>query len=159
MTTFNLIDLSECMSVLEFISTIRFGHKPYYNNRTTISTKRWFVTLRRRLNGVKGENSIKYVINVMDSCFSYYKEGTADKRLKEYLVDSLDGFGNLIETYSDQEIVMNGYRSCKAKALLLIRRINSDTTKQRGFFDLTNVSFGNFPNEKKSEKKSEKRIE
>ena len=66
------LSIERCITELNFISSIKKGHKPLYNNKTTIEKSSWFVTLKRRWNGEKGENGIFHVNNVMSSCDLMY---------------------------------------------------------------------------------------
>ena len=122
--------VSECISELEFISTIPKNHKPCYNSKTTISTSGWFVTLKRRWNNEKGEEGVLYVKKLLDSCDDIYHmcyevESDDIQDLTNALGSSVLGFDNLIDTYSDQPKVKDDYIECKNKVLSILENIKS----------------------------------
>jgi len=139
-------ELSKCIETLEFISKIPENHKPYYSSKTTIAKDAWFATTRRRLGGEKGENGIVHVNKILDSCDYHYRmclqainsEENKDtnletlRKIKRTLDESIKGFDNLINTYSDQSEVHNDYIKCKSKTNSIsnnifnaIKKINS----------------------------------
>ncbi len=137
----NLMNLDSCISKLNFIGTIPENTKPCYNTDTLISKNAWFVRIRRRWAGEEGEEGIKYVAKVLDSCDLNYRmcleDNLGDKNitsndhipnlssLRTALRNSMIGFDNLINTYSDQKKVVDGYMEIKTKILILINNINT----------------------------------
>ena len=57
--------IEDCISLLDFVSTIPSGHKPCYKTKTTVSKDAWFVTFKRRWNGEKGEYGIDHINKVL----------------------------------------------------------------------------------------------
>ena len=154
------IDLSECISVLNFISTIEPNYKPCYKTKSVISKDAWWVTIRRRWNSEKGEEGILYVDKIMCSCDSQYHmclENT-EKNIDELyssLKKSISGFSNLVSTYNDQKDVSDSYNNLKDKVLKLMTDIkppkpvkkkpilisvSTDTLKSK-FFTTGNIKF------------------
>ena len=148
----NLMQWEECISNLEFITSIPKGHKPCYNTQTTISKDSWFTTVRRRWGGEKGEYGIIHVNKVLGSCDHHYRmclkklgNLTLDDQLNtEYsnvtmtiqqlhtaLTNPLEGFSNLILTYKDQKEIFNNYIECKNKVIFLIGLIDEYFIEQR----------------------------
>jgi hypothetical protein len=136
-------NLSECISVLNFIATIPENHKPCYGSKTTISKSGWFVKIRRRMNYEKGEDGVKYINDVLDSCDQHYRMchdnmSIPDKDmdmdidtcniydLSDALTISISGFNNLIITYNDQKRVSRGYEKCKSRVEGLIADMDND---------------------------------
>lgn len=125
------ITYNECIDILIFISTIKPNDKPCYNTKTTIHKNAWFATLQRRWGGEKGEKGIVYINNVLDSCDKYYrmclnKSGFNNNDiLLSALYDSLKGFDNLINTYSDQKTVADSYKNCKDKIIKFLSEVNN----------------------------------
>ena len=126
--------LEKTISVLNFIGNIPKNHKPCYNSLTTVDKNSWFVTWKRRWNGEKGEKGIKYILKVLDSCDLYYRMCVNNWRccnvellqqLSQSLKDSVKGFDNLIETYSDQGNVKQDYIKCKETSIFLYTNINN----------------------------------
>lgn len=117
----------ELIIELKFISKIPENHKPCFNSFTTIDKSSWFVTIKRRLSGEKGESGVKRVNDILNSCDSIYRMcNQINTKIKlteqEYLefedslnllVDnlslSLNGLNNLVETYKDQKHISNSY--------------------------------------------------
>lgn len=139
MSSKNLINIDNCISELDFISSIPKNHKPCYRSKTTVSTKGWFVTAKRRWNGEKGEYGVVYVNKVLDDCETYYRTcilgSVGDNydrdnnpilsRLLETLRNSVVGFDNLIDTYDDQRSVSNDYQLIKDRVNDLIKKLNN----------------------------------
>lgn len=146
-------NLSECIKILEFITNIPKNHKPCYNSMTTISKDAWFTTVRRRWGGEKGEYGIIYISKILDSCDHHYRmclqsslscenktEGIETlKRLKEVLLGSINGFDNLIDTYSDQTNVSNDYKQIKSRIDFMINGITHDIKQIGTIYDRPNT--------------------
>ena len=141
--------IRNCIVVLDFISKIPKGHKPCYKTKTTIPKDSWFVTIKRRWNGEKGEYGVEYVSEILNEC-DYLIDSediSALTRLSRSLLKSLDGFNNLIETYNDQPGVENSYKECKEMVDKLIDHINETENKKnsvktvKSFFSASNVKF------------------
>lgn len=156
--SFNNIDISEYISILNFISSIPKNHKPCYNSKTTISKSEWFVSIKRRWSSEKGENGILHVNKMLDyfdsMCFDINFDNC--KTISIALYNSIIGFDNLIETYNDQETVSKDYIKCKEKALSIynniINKINNNNCQlvtvsmsknsiKSKFFNSNNITF------------------
>lgn len=137
--------INQCIDILKFISTIKPNHKPYYHTKTSISINSWFVTIKRRLNGEKGENGVDFFKNIIESCYHHYNicleisEINILKDLKYHLIKSIDGIDNLIDTYNDQTYISNEYNHCKKQVKNLIGKI--EKTNKKSFFTTSNVNF------------------
>ncbi len=147
--------IDDCISELDFISSIPSKHKPCYKTKTTITKGGWFVTIRRRWNGEMGEYGIIHVNKVLGSCDLHYrmcldklvadKNYQPDKNYKESmkklsaaLKKSIIGFNNLIETYNDQEQI--DYKTCKTKAVELSGKIDQYFERQKLIVNRDNES-------------------
>lgn len=147
--------IKNCISVLDFICTIPKNHKPCYKTKTTIPKDSWFVTIKRRWNGEKGEYGVEYINEILNQCDLYYRFCLDNQsniedltRLSKLLSQSLSGFDNLIETYNDQLIVEKSYKECKEMVKKLINDIseieNSKIASKPikiNFFTANNVKF------------------
>ena len=128
-----LLGIEDCISELEFISSVPKGHKPCYKTKTTVSAEGWFVTIRRRWNKEMGEYGIVHVNKVLSSCDLHYRmcignlgsSGNLEglKELSDALTKSISGFDNLIETYKDQKKVSDDYNICKKTVIDLSKTI------------------------------------
>ena len=129
------VSITECISEMEFISSIPKGHKPCYKTKSTIASDSWFVTARRRWNKEKGENGIIHVKEVLNSCDLHYRmcinngDTKSMNQLMAALKNSVIGFDNLIETYKDQTNIGDQYKNCKDKVILLCNNINNYINK------------------------------
>ena len=133
------IDIDNCISELNFISTITKNHKPCFKTKTTLSKNGWFVTAKRRWNGEKGEYGVVRINNVLDNCEQYYRtcilgsvgdnyERTNNpilSRLLESLKKSIVGFENLILTYDDQKNVSNDYTLIRNRVNDLLKKLDN----------------------------------
>lgn len=140
--------IRNCIEVLDFISTIPKGHKPCYRTKTTIPKDSWFVTIKRRWNGEKGEYGVEYVSGILNECDYFINADLEDlNRLSRSLSKSLQGFNNLIETYNDQPGVEKSYKECKEMVEKLINNIEEVENKKnsvktvKSFFNTSNVKF------------------
>jgi len=138
------------ISVLDFISTIPKGHKPCYKTKTTIPKDSWFVTIKRRWNGEKGEYGVEYITEILNDCeyiLNEIRDSEDISELARSLSKSLKGFDKLIETYNDQKGVENSYKECKEIVEKLLININEAENKKnsiktvKSFFNTTNVRF------------------
>ena len=154
-------NIDKCLLILNFILTIPKGHKPCYKTKTTINKNEWFVTIKRRWNGEKGEYGIDYVNKILSSCDMYYRMCLNNdfnnnleklKILSETLKISVNGFNNLIITYSDQQTVYNYYKHCIDsvtklyntidKKLTVINKLNNRLNNDKtGFFNNKNITY------------------
>jgi len=158
------ISFEICISVLDFISTVPKDHKPCYHSKTCIKKDAWFVTIKRRWNGEKGEYGIEYLKQLLNSCDLYFRmclnQQTLDNlpKLLKSLKESVKGFDNLIETYDDQIGVKKSYQECKEAVINLANEIdahlgeceNSDDSlvsliskrsTKSNFFNIDNITF------------------
>lgn len=111
---------------LEFISNIPKNAKPCFASKSLIYTDEWFATIRRRLNGEKGEKGVLYVKTLLNSCDKHYRMCKLDgRKLLSALKVSLKGIQNLIYTYrqDSQLSVSEDYRECYIKVEKLIQQI------------------------------------
>ena len=152
--------ITECISVLKFISDIKQGEKPCYFSKTVISKNEWFGTIKRRWNGEKGENGIVYVNKILDRCEHYCRMCMNEsvystlKQLIESLEFSLVGINNLITTYNDQTDVRRDYMEIRFRIVAIIGFVdkhlnedssvpvspnNNDKNGKTNFFSLSNV--------------------
>ena len=128
---YDYVDISECISLLNFISKIPKNHKPCYNSKTTVSKSGWLVTMRRRWYNEKGENGILYVTKILNRCDNHYRmcydiESKDIKNLTTALRNSVIGFDNLIETYGDQGSMADDYTKCKERVIILCNNNNNN---------------------------------
>lgn len=114
---FNLID--GAIEELEFISLIPTGYKPNWHTYSYIKRDAWFVTLRRRWSGERGEigkNKVEQLLKTCDTihtlCVDINSSALLPMSESEYLAleekvtelihalrDSQDGFVRIAETY------------------------------------------------------------
>ena len=126
------MDLSECISILDFISSIQPNDKPCYKTKTTISKQDWLIRIRRRWAGETGENGVLYVNKLLCSCDIQYRMCLKNPKI-EYdnaklylsLKNSIPGFSNLINTYSDQKNVSENYDKIKNRVISLCNQIEN----------------------------------
>lgn len=115
--------IDDCIKELDFVASIPPNHKPYYKSKTTIESKAWFATLKRRWNQEKGEYGVLHIEQILRSCDQHYQTSVENddydtlKMLSLALKKSLVGFDNLIQTYGDQPEVAKDYRKCKELVL------------------------------------------
>lgn len=143
------MDFENILLNLEFISKIPKGAKPCYSNRSLTYTDQWFVTLRRRWNGEKGEKGVIHVKRLLDSCDKYYRMCNLDgfgisdcDKLRTLLYESIQGLNNLVHTYliDEQKNVSDDYQKCIDRAKHIIRGIEYKIVeiethiKNKGFF-------------------------
>ena len=138
------IDLSECISILDFISSIQQNNKPCYKTKTTISKQGWLVTIRRRWAGEKGEEGVLFINNLLCSCDIHYRMclknseiGCDIDNLCLSLKNSISGFSNLINTYSDQKSISDDYAKIKNKVISLCDQIRNYLDKKPKKIDET----------------------
>ena len=135
----NRLTLADCLTELEFISSIPPNHKPLYGSKRTVHKDAWFTTFKRRWNGEKGEYAVIHVKEVLNSCDQYYRmflDNVADnilenpsgadlKALSVSLKKTISGFDNLIKTYEDQKDVAKEYEKHKAVTIQLYQDIDT----------------------------------
>lgn len=125
----------------EFISNISENIKPCFHDKTYTHSNEWFVTLKRRYKGEKGEYGVVYVNNLIEDTINFYKDNTDVmllKKLKEILEKSITGLQHLVNTYKrdNQEQVSKDYEKCLHK----VENMITDMCKpkmQKGFFSHT----------------------
>ena len=117
---------------LKFISNIPENTKPCFRDKTYIDTNSWFVTVKRRFKGEKGEKGVIYINDLIDSCDHIYrmcKDLKVLKKLRKSLYDSKNGVKNLIFTYNDQDNVRDGYLKCFKDIISLIVKLDEKIDK------------------------------
>jgi predicted RNA-binding protein with EMAP domain len=112
----------------EFISNIPENSKPCFNDKTFTNLDEWFVTIRRRYKGEKGEKGVIHLEKLIETT-KFYKK---DKELLNLLEKSINGIHNLSETYrKDNQIkVSENYKKCIQK----VKDIISGVEKGKKFF-------------------------
>lgn len=88
----------------EFVKSIPINSKPCFYSKTFIGVNDWFVTLRRRWNGEKGEKGVVYLENLINTTMKILESENIStdelKKMKKLLEESILGLNNLVCTYT-----------------------------------------------------------
>lgn len=130
----------------EFISDIPENVKPCFYDKTYNYSNEWFVTLKRRYKGEKGEKGVVYINKLIDDTMDYYKDSidvNSLRKIKETLQKSIKGLNNIIETYKkdDQERVSKDYMTCLEKINDMIIIFDKKINNKKSFFSHTPIIF------------------
>jgi len=117
---------------LRFISSIPANAKPCFKDHTIMSDNEWFVTLKRRwLKREGGDDGIIHVNNIFNICDNIYSNLSIDNiiMIKKELENCKPGLHNLINTYTDQRKVRDGYYKCVERVNHLIIKLDYKITQ------------------------------
>lgn len=106
----------------KFITTIPKGVKPCFYDKTFVHVDEWFVTLKRRMKGEKGERGIVYIETLIvntEKIISTCDLNTL-KKMRDVLKMSTTGLENLVYTYNN-----DGQLEVSQNYSLLIKKVES----------------------------------
>ncbi len=124
----------------KFVKSIPIGSKPCFYSKSLIDVNGWFVTIRRRMGGEKGEKGVEYLKNLVKTTILQYR--TYDKievlkNLKQLLEESILGLNNLSCTYSidKQETVSEDYKKIVENVKEMVKELEFIISKKnKGVF-------------------------
>ncbi len=113
----------------DFIKSIPVNVKPCFQDKSLVYVNEWFVTIKRRWKGEKGELGVVYVDNLINLTENIYNKLEKNKNLTELetlrnsLESSLVGLENLVITYKKdgQLSVSENYKDCITKVKNIIK--------------------------------------
>lgn len=130
----------------EFIGQIPIGSKPCFYSKTLMRVDEWFLTVRRRWSGEKGEKGVLYVENLLNNTKQVLgsAEGKEEElaHFQKVLREALIGVNNLVCTYKNdgQPNVAKGYEEAGNAITSLLKTFSERVqkapvkVKKDGFF-------------------------